>query len=83
MSDKKHDPDVYFYEGDILVAVDVLDEDGEPCEGRMVLGELVLMKTRSSQHRPYIIVERASGKEIQLQRTRFALHERAEFARDH
>lgn len=65
----------HFYKGDKLKAVNVLDEDGEPCEGRLVLGEIVTMDDRSSECRDFIIVTRESGKQLQIEKIRFELHE--------
>lgn len=68
---------VHFYRGDKLRAISVLDEDGEPCEGRLVLDEIVTMTDRSSEYRPFIIIERENGKQLQLEKTRFILESRS------
>jgi hypothetical protein len=66
----------YFYEGDTLRAINVMDGD-EPCEGRLEMGELVTMMDRTSEYRPFIIVQRENGRKVQLESTRFELHRRA------
>lgn len=68
---------VHFYKGDILKAINVLDEDGEPCDGGLKMGELVMMDDRSSEYRPFIIVTRENGRQYQWDKTRFELHQRA------
>lgn len=67
----------HFYKGDKLKAVNVLDDDGEPCEGRLIMGEIVTMDDRSSECRPFIIVTRENGRQLQIEKTRFELHCRA------
>jgi hypothetical protein len=68
---------VHFYYGDKLKAVDVLDEDGESCDGGLKMDEIVTMGMRSSENRPFIIVQRANGKQFSWEKKRFVLHERA------
>ena len=67
----------HFYKGDKLKAVNVLDDDGEPCEGRLIMGEIVTMDDRSSECRPFIIVTRENGRQLHIEKTRFELHCRA------
>lgn len=66
----------HFYKGDKLKAVNVLDDDGEPCEGRLIMGEIVTMDDRSSEYRPFIIVTRENGRQLHIEKTRFELHSR-------
>lgn len=66
-----------FYEGDTLKAINVVDEDGSPCEGGLREGEMVRMIDRSSEFRRMICIERHStGRRYQLDKGRFELHHR-------
>lgn len=61
----------HFLKGDHLRVIDNLDGDGELCEGGLAMGEAVTMLDRSSEFRSFIIIERANGKKVQLEKTRF------------
>lgn len=67
----------HFFRGDTLEAINVLDDDGEPCDGGLKMGEQVTMADRSSEYRPFIIVDRANGRQFQFEKTRFKLVKRA------
>jgi hypothetical protein len=69
-------PQPDFYLNDTLKAINVLDEDGAPCEGKLMWGEIVTMMDRSSMQRPVILVRRADGKEVLLEKKRFILNSR-------
>lgn len=64
-----------FIRGDKLKAINVLEEDGEPCEGRLRLNEIVTMVDRTSENRTHILIERSNGRRLQLEKTRFELAE--------
>jgi CDGSH-type Zn-finger protein len=66
---------VHFYKGDQLKVIDNKDED-ELCEGAPAIGEIMTMMDRSSEHRSHIIVKRENGRELQLEKRRFELHQR-------
>ncbi len=74
--DLSHIAEVHFNRGDTLKAINVLEEDGEPCEGRLQQDELVKMMSHSSELHPYIVVKRYNGRLVQLKKERFVLHER-------
>ena len=61
----------HFLKGDSLRVIDNLDEDGEPCEGRLSMGEIVTMIDRTSEGRSMIIIERSDGRQFQLEKYRF------------
>ena len=65
----------HFLKGDHLRVIDNLDEDGELCEGAPAIGEVVTMLDRSSEFRSFIIIERATGRKLQLEKYRFELVE--------
>jgi hypothetical protein len=62
----------HFRKGDRLKVIWNTDEDGDTVEG-MIMGEVVIMKDRSSEYRDFIIVERANGREKHLEKVRFEL----------
>lgn len=66
----------HFYKGDQLKVIDNMDDD-ERCEGGIEIDEIVTMMDRSSEARKLIIIERTNGKQVQLEKRRFVLHERA------
>lgn len=66
----------HFKKGDSLRVINNLDEDGEPCEGALSIGEIVTMVDRSSEFRSFIIIERANGRQYQLETKRFELVEK-------
>lgn len=68
-------PPQIFKKDDKLKAIWVTDEDGESCEGRLIWGEIVTMMDRTSDRRPFIIVERANGRKFQYETKRFELVE--------
>ncbi len=61
----------HFKKGDSLRVINNLDEDGEACEGRLDMGEIVTMVDRTSAGRAFIIIERANGRRYQLETKRF------------
>lgn len=63
----------HFKWGDSLRVIDNLDEDGEKCEGGLVNGEIVTMMDRTSEGRTFIIIERANGRSVHLEKKRFEL----------
>ena len=46
------------------------------CEGGLAVGEIVTMMDRTSATRPFIIIERANGRQYQLETKRFELVEK-------
>ena len=66
----------HFKKGDSLRVINNLDEDGEVCEGGLAVGEIVTMMDRTSATRPFIIIERANGRQYQLETKRFELVEK-------
>jgi hypothetical protein len=69
-------PPVHFFKGDKLKVIDIMD-DGERCAGKLEIDEIVTMVDRSSECREFIIIEKANGRQVQLEKRRFVLHERA------
>lgn len=67
--------DNIFYQGDELKVVNDMDGE-EHCEGGVREGDVVTMMDRSSEHRPFIIIRRENGRQVQLERQRFKLHRR-------
>lgn len=67
--------ETHFYKGDQLKVIDNKDGD-ELCEGGPVIGEIMTMMDRSSEYRSHIIVKRENGRELQLEKRRFELHQR-------
>ena len=67
----------HFYKGDKLRAINIMDDDGEPCDGALKMGEIVIMDDRSSEFRTFIIVTRSNGRQMQWEKNRFELSERA------
>lgn len=63
----------HFLKGDSLRVINNLDEDGELCEGAPAIGEIMTMVDRTSEFRSFIIVERANGRKLQLEKHRFEL----------
>lgn len=66
----------HFKAGDTLEVIEAVDEDNEPIEGGLALGECVTMIDRTSEYREFIIVERVDGRQVQLEKKRFKLKER-------
>lgn len=63
-----------FFANDKLKVIRNTDDDGEPCEGRLILGEIVTMIDPSSRYRrAHITIQRANGRCYQLEKDRFEL----------
>jgi hypothetical protein len=55
--------------GDKLKAINVLDDDGEPCDGGLQLDEVVTLVGHPLSD--WIIIERANGRKFQYEKSRF------------